>query len=657
MRGYWGRLPIAILAPALALMFLTVSFVLGPAAYAQEFPPRDTRPWDDPDGGPSFTFSSMEIRDDCTSRGDRIYTSGMREGWRLSGTVTVRRPDDTFTYAVIPVNQTGDLDLLVPYPPVSQWQDNGSNHEIHVDMAIQVLDANNQLVTWVGGDQDNAPGVLGPGGQDWDVYCTTPLTPAISIVKLTNGADANDPDAAGVPVIAPGDPVTWTYRITNTGPVDIPLAEITVTDNIPGVSPLFAAVESGDLKGDGNAILQPGEVWRYTATGAAVDLSNPPQNQGLVLVANVCREGNASLPGRTAYTNIGTVQIPNMSATDPSSYCNPEVSIAVSKTANTSFTRRYTWQIGKVVSPSQIDLVDGQSTVATYTVTLTRSNPIDENFRVFGTITVNNPHPASSLQLTGITDRLGNGQNATVNCPSTTVPAGGKLVCSYETALPNNADGTNTATVTTTTGIAYNSPVVSYSFVGVLPSETTLNSVTVTDTNPATGQPWTFSSSGSQSYQLPFACTDIDYDENGAYQRTVNNTVVITQTGQQSSAVVNQTCRLPQATITGACVEGVPTWTVMADTTGAYVVQFGGNDDAQSTVNLNLVANVPATFTRSGADLSILSGVRLLFNGNTIATDIGALGPGCVPTSLPPTDEPNKPAPGNYLYLPVVTRR
>ncbi len=867
-------LSVALLATVLALLFLTASFAFAPVAHAQALPPRDTRTWQDPNGGPSFTFSTLAIRDDCTTRGDLIYTSGMRAGWRLSGTVSVRRPDNTAVFSVIPVNQTGDLNLLVLYPPISQWQQNPGNVEVHVDMAISVFDENNNLVTWVGGDQSGAPGVLGPAGQDWDIFCANPPTPAIDIVKYTNGADANDPNAAGVPLVAVGAAVTWAYDITNTGPVDIPFAEITVTDNIPGVSPVFSAIVSGDGKGDGSAILQPGEVWRYIATGVAINLSNPPQNQGLVLVPNVCREGDAQAPGRTAYTNIGTVQIPNMSADDPSSYCNTFTSISVlktadpthimtttweisksvspavidlfegedavvdytvqvtptvtdeafsvtgsisitntgaeatsvsnvvdtingfgsvpvscpgglpqtlapgavlvctyasalpdsvsrtnsvvvtftdgtrqatapvvfgpptvingvvniddtynggtpgviaqgvtsattieytrtvvcgsdlgyeggvasftrantariietnqtadasmrvncyrpsvDKTADPEFTRRYEWQINKVAVPTEVDLVDGQSAPVTYTVVLTKAGPVDENFRVFGSITVNNPHPSAALQLTGITDRLGNGQSVTVNCPATSVPPSGSLACTYSSNLPNNADGTNTAIVTATTGIAYSSPVVAYSFTGVQPSQTLLNSVTVTDTNPATGQPWTFSGSGAQSYTVPFACTDITYDQNGLFQKTVANTAVITQTGQEASADVNLTCQLPRARLTGACIVGVSTWLVATNTTGAYVVEFRVGNNVTSTLNLALVANTPTTFTYDG-NSDDLSSVQLLFNGHVIVTVIGppAPGIGCSPTSLPPSDEPNGGA-TNWLYLPVITSR
>ena len=50
----------------------------------------------------------------------------MRAGWSLDGYVRVRQPlSPDVVFTEISVNQTGDLNLLVPYPPVSEWQDNG----------------------------------------------------------------------------------------------------------------------------------------------------------------------------------------------------------------------------------------------------------------------------------------------------------------------------------------------------------------------------------------------------------------------------------------------------------------------------------------------------------------------------------------------------
>ena len=88
-----------------------------------------------------------------------------------------------------------------------------------------------------------------------------PDDPGINIEKATNGVDADVPTG---PFITIDDPVTWTYVITNTG--NVPLSDIEVTDNIPGVNPEYL---SGDVDDDG--ILQVGESWIYEATGVAVE--------------------------------------------------------------------------------------------------------------------------------------------------------------------------------------------------------------------------------------------------------------------------------------------------------------------------------------------------------------------------------------------------
>lgn len=148
-------------------------------------------------------------------------------------------------------------------------------------------------------------------------YECIPSTPGVAIVKFTNNVDANDPNAAGVPTITPGQPVTWTYRVTNTGNTAVPRSQVLVSDNTPGVIPTFTSVVSGNA----DLVFQPGEIWLYTATGVALDLTLPPP-AGVTTVAGVCTAGGTQ-PARTAYVNTGRAQIPGSAAQDASSYCNP----------------------------------------------------------------------------------------------------------------------------------------------------------------------------------------------------------------------------------------------------------------------------------------------------------------------------------------------
>ncbi len=81
----------------------------------------------------------------------------------------------------------------------------------------------------------------------------------ITIEKATNGEDADTPTGPSVEV---GDPLSWTYVVTNPG--NVPLDNVTVTDD-QGVTPVFI---DGDTNGDG--LLDPDETWTYEASGTAV---------------------------------------------------------------------------------------------------------------------------------------------------------------------------------------------------------------------------------------------------------------------------------------------------------------------------------------------------------------------------------------------------
>jgi hypothetical protein len=85
------------------------------------------------------------------------------------------------------------------------------------------------------------------------------LGPGIDIEKHTNGEDADVPTGPSIPV---GGTVNWTYYVSNTG--DVALTGILVTDNQPGVTPVYV---SGD---DGDGALNVTEIWIYQATGVAV---------------------------------------------------------------------------------------------------------------------------------------------------------------------------------------------------------------------------------------------------------------------------------------------------------------------------------------------------------------------------------------------------
>ena len=137
----------------------------------------------------------------------------------------------------------------------------------------------NTTVNWSadghGTDSLGNPVPTGPGTPEHQQGTVAPA--AIHIVKKTNGTANACPTG---PVVAVGSTVTWTYEVTNPG--EVPISNVVVTDNQPGVTPAFA---SGDTNNDGK--LDPTETWVFSATGIATagQYSNVATVNGAATVA------------------------------------------------------------------------------------------------------------------------------------------------------------------------------------------------------------------------------------------------------------------------------------------------------------------------------------------------------------------------------------
>jgi uncharacterized repeat protein (TIGR01451 family) len=176
---------------------------------------------------------------------------------------------------------------------------------INPGLADSTLLTNTAQVDWTDIDgNDYAP----RSDDDTDIVR---LNGMIHVQKLTNGFDANDPNADPVPEINPGDTVTWEYIVTNIG--DAPLSNVTVTDD-QGVIPVFVGGDTNN-----NGLLDLTETWIFQATGVAQDLasSNQPATQ--------CGPGGFTRP---TYANRGIAsgqisQTTPVTDDDLSHYCNP----------------------------------------------------------------------------------------------------------------------------------------------------------------------------------------------------------------------------------------------------------------------------------------------------------------------------------------------
>lgn len=149
--------------------------------------------------------------------------------------------------------------------------------------------------------------------------------PLIDIEKTTDGpTNANPiaptyhnedtPDGLGVPMLTPGSTLIWTYQVTNTGTVPFARGDVAIVDDngTPGDTTDDFSVANGritfqsELSGNGDDVLDPGEVWIYTAAGIVKDLSTPGASSTFDFSGNSSTYGTA---GNIRTFNAGSVSV------------------------------------------------------------------------------------------------------------------------------------------------------------------------------------------------------------------------------------------------------------------------------------------------------------------------------------------------------------
>jgi uncharacterized repeat protein (TIGR01451 family) len=131
--------------------------------------------------------------------------------------------------------------------------------------------------------------------------------------------------------------------------------------------------------------------------------------------------------------------------------------LSVSKTANPSFKRTFTWTVKKTVtSPVSVTANGGTTANWTYQVVATKSQPVDSGWTVSGSIAITNTGPATSAtvndSIPGATCVVGTG--GTTDTTTVSAAASGETdvpyVCTYAAAPTYNTALTNTAKITWT---------------------------------------------------------------------------------------------------------------------------------------------------------------------------------------------------------------
>lgn len=210
----------------------------------------------------------------------------------------------------------------------------------------------------------------------------------------------------------------------------------------------------------------------------------------------------------------------------------------VEKTADTTFTRTFEWDIEKTVTPETWDLFTGDSGTSEYTVTVTKTGSTDSDWAVSGSITIDNNTPFSAT-IESVSDVISGVGAVAVDCGVSfphALASGGTLECTYSTGLANGDNRVNTATVTTSGDVGGGSADADVIF----GDPTTVVNDTINVDDSVEGDLGSFSETGSVSYTRTFTCDD----DEGKH----DNTATIVETEQSDDASVTVNCHALEVT-------------------------------------------------------------------------------------------------------------
>jgi len=260
--------------------------------------------------------------------------------------------------------------------------------------------------------------------------------------------------------------------------------------------------------------------------------------------------------------------------------------VDVTKTAETSLDRTYTWDIVKSADKTSLELQKGEVYSLPYKIVVSNTSA-DSNWAVSGDITIKNPDPNNAAQVTDVTDVISGGINATVDCggSSFSIPANGTKTCTYNAALPDGTNRTNTATVTTSGKVGGGSGTADVKFDGATTVNKIDDMIKVSDTYTGPGSPQGVDVSANEAPKTFTYNRDISFDMCGDHE--VNNTAsfVTNTTGKtgKSDVTVKVTIDCAQG-----CTLTIGYWKTHADPNSP-------RNDATQTLEVLAAAQPPIT--------------------------------------------------------------
>lgn len=465
-------------------------------------------------GSANASPSSSEEGEECNTR--NVTTSGVNPSAGNFGNyeakaLTVEKTaattfTRTFAWTIDKSVTPSALDLFlgdsadVDYT-VAVTKDDGTDSAFAVTGTITITNPNPAST---GLDTEVSVTDVMTGDIEADVVCADTLVPAGGSIECTYSANLPNSDAR-----------TNTATVETEGIVEGGSDDAAVTFDL--ANPTLKVLDSINVT-DTN-----GDSWQFSDDGSEEYPDTFTCN------ADEGEHNNTVTIEETDQTDTATVTVA----------CHE---LEVSKTAETSYIRTFDWDITKTVDQEVVDLFTGSEDTVEYTVVATKGEGVDSDFKVEGTITVNNPAPIDAT-LNSVSDAVGGVGPMTVDCGVEfpyELAAGGTLECTYSGDLTDKEDRTNTATAT-----LQNTPSGTTDFTGTAnvtfgePTTLVNDTVTVTDTYEGSTVD-AVSETTEFNYERDFACYA---DEgNGTGEGEYPNTAAITETGDSDDASVEVNC-------------------------------------------------------------------------------------------------------------------
>lgn len=264
-----------------------------------------------------------------------------------------------------------------------------------------------------------------------------PNTTSINTITVDLGSHTN---------LNPGETECYNYHM------DIPSANIVANASYKVTFSLTISNHSGS-GGPGPQTIHPADSTTLQASpdliNNSIDVTDTNGKSWSTDSSNSWQYSNTFVCDTDGGTHNNTATITQTGQSANASVTVNCYQLGVSKTANTSLTRTYNWNVIKTADQTSLTLALNQSFLVNYTVSVGASHT-DSNWAVAGSITVHNPAPIAAT-INAVSDVLSGSGSVTPSCPGTfpyTLAAGGDLICTYSTPVADASSQTNTGTAT-----------------------------------------------------------------------------------------------------------------------------------------------------------------------------------------------------------------